>query len=81
MHWGEGHVLAEIVFLCLCLVTNLESQNQIYSYYSYSLSTANQHQLHQIDAMTDPDHDITAALLPPAPPLDANDTQRPNAWG
>ena len=30
MHWREGHVLAEIVFLCLCLVTNPESQNQIF---------------------------------------------------
>ena len=30
MHWREGHVLAKIVFLCLCLVTNPESQNQIF---------------------------------------------------
>ena len=30
MLWREGHVLAKIVFLCLCLVTNPESQNQIF---------------------------------------------------
>jgi hypothetical protein len=39
------------------------------------------HQLHRIDAMTDPDHVITAAPLPPAPPPGANDAQRPNASG
>ncbi len=80
MHRDEGLELAKLCFV-VCVCPQIQNCKTQYSYYFYVSSTFHHNQLHQIEAMADPDHDIAATPNTPAPPVRANDVQRPNAAG
>ena len=79
MHRDEGLELAKLCFV-VCVCPQIQNCKTQYSYYFYVSSTFHHNQLHQIEAMADPDHDIAATPNTPAPPVRAQNESPSGKW-